>query len=77
MKSIPFQDRTQYSFWGNVDYASNKEALKARNAFQRELKQKGIRTRAWSLPGQIRKYARLGQPDGTVGTVYFLDVINV
>lgn len=76
MKSIPFQDRTQYSFWGNVNYLDNKTALQARNAFAKEMKAKGFKTRAWSLPGQIRKYAGLGEPDGTSGTVYFLDVLN-
>jgi muconolactone delta-isomerase len=77
IKSIPFRDRTQYSFWGNVDYATNADALAARNQFAKNMKAQGLKVRAWSLPGQTRKYSSLGNPDGTTGTVYYCDVFNV
>lgn len=73
MKKMNFGDRTQYAFWGNVDYPTNKDALKARNKAAAELRAFGVTVRVWSLAGQMRKYDGLGQPNGTIGTVYYLE----
>lgn len=73
MRQMNFNTYTQYSFWGNVEYPSNKDAMKARNALAKDLAKKGYRLVKRSFPGAMRKYSGLGQPDGTIGTVYYLD----
>ena len=54
-------------------YASDKEALLARNREAKMLKQAGARVRCFTLPNQIKKYDGLGQPNGGVCNVYFID----
>lgn len=51
---------------------AHKLALKARNARMRDLRLSGVKCRGWSLAGQLRPYAGLGQPDGRVRTVYYV-----
>jgi hypothetical protein len=66
---------TQESFstiWHN--YASNKEAMQARNKRAKELRDKGWEVSCWTLPNQTREYASLGVPDGRVCNVYMIDV---
>jgi len=76
MRTMQFNDRMQYSFWGNVEYPTNKLAMQARNALAKDLKAKGFTVTKSSLTGQMRKYASLGQPDGTIGTVYYLNAMS-
>ena len=64
------------SFWGNVDYQTNKEAYLARNTEARRLKALGYKVKLRSLPGQMRKYSGLGQPDGRIGTVYKIEIVG-
>jgi hypothetical protein len=73
MRQMNFGTYTQYSFWGNVEYQTDKDAMLKRNELAKELKAKGYRVVKRSLKGQTRKYSSLGNPDGTTGTVYYLD----
>lgn len=70
-----FPDYTLFSFWGNIDYPSNKDALRARNAFSSKFRG-SIKIVKSSLPHQMRKYYELGHPDGRSGTVYYLKVYD-
>ena len=54
-------------------FSNDKTALAARNRKLRELRKAGHRCRGFSLPGQMRKYAGLGQPDGRSCTVYMIN----
>ncbi len=65
----------QFSFWGNVEYPSNEAAKAARNELAKELRAEGVRIRLSVLRDQMRKYAGLGQPDGRIGNVYYVNVI--
>ncbi|NJO65048.1 MAG: hypothetical protein HC836_45150 [Richelia sp. RM2_1_2] len=76
MKRIPFNTYTQYSFWGNVDYIDNKAAMLERNKLATQLKKQGFIVKKHTLSNQLSKYSGLGQPDGRIGTVYYLDVFN-
>jgi len=71
---IEYNDRTEFSYWGNIDFDSNDAAKKARDEEYRSQKKAGRSCSRWTLPGQIRKYAGFGQPDGRCGTVYYLNV---
>jgi hypothetical protein len=64
----------QISFWGNVDYPSNKLALLARNAKAKELRQQGKKVICFTLANQWRKYDGLGQPGSTVGNAYYVQI---
>lgn len=64
----------QFSFWGNVEYSSNKDAMLERNKLASVYKKQGFKVSKRSLTGQMRKYTSFGKPDGTIGTVYYLDV---
>lgn len=77
MRIMNFNDRDQCSFWGNVSYSSNKQALLERNKYARKYKALGHKVHMHSLAGQLCKYSGLGQPDGRIGTVYYLDVFPV
>lgn len=72
---IPKNTKREFSFWGNVEYPSNKAANLARNAFAKHLKRQGNVVKLSSLPGQLRPYSGLGQPDGRSGTVYYVTVV--
>ena len=54
-------------------YATNKEALKARNKRAKELKQKGHKVNCCTLPNQMKKYDGILKPNGSVCSVYMLD----
>lgn len=77
MRTMDFSHYSQYAFWGNVEYTTNKAAMLARNALAKEMRVKGHRVVKRSLVGQLCKYSGLGQPDGRVGTVYYLDVFPI
>lgn len=62
--------RTDYSCWGNVDFASNDEAKQVRDALAKVLRAEGAIIKRRMLSHQMRPYASLGCPDGTVGNVY-------
>ena len=68
--------RTDYSCWGNVDFPSNAEALKARDALAKVLRAEGAIIKRRTLTNQVRPYASLGCPDGAVGNVYQITVIR-
>ena len=70
---MQFHDYEQHGFWGNIDYPSNEEAKKARDAKAKVLRAQGFRVKRWTLPNQLRPYAGLGVPDGRVGNVYYVD----
>lgn len=53
-------------------YATDKEALAARNAKARELRKAGRIIKCWTLRNQTRKYAGFGQPDGRSCNVYMI-----
>lgn len=74
MRQMDFGTSVQYSYWGNVEYSTNKDAMLARNKLASEMKKQGFKISKHSLTGQLRKYSGLGQPDGTIGTVYYLTV---
>lgn len=77
MHTSKFKDRTEYHFWGNVDYPSNQEAKERRDLWARELRLGGYLVKKSSLPGQMRKYSGIGRPDGRVGTVYVVEANKV
>jgi len=74
MREMDFGTYKQYSFWGNVEYPTNKDAMLARNKLASELRKQGFKVNKYTVTGQMRPYSGLGQPDGTVGNVYKLDV---
>lgn len=53
-----------------------KGAMKARNARLKELRIQGVEVKGMSLPNQLRKYSGLGQPDGSIGTVYGIQIFD-
>jgi hypothetical protein len=62
-------------FFPFYKYQSQKDAMKARNERLKELKNKGENVYGFSMPGQLHKYSGLGQPDGSVGTVYGIEFL--
>ena len=54
-------------------YATDKQAMLARNAKLRELRKAGHRAYGWTLRDQTRPYAGLGQPDGRSCNLYMID----
>jgi len=68
--------RTDYSCWGNVDFPSNAEALRARDALAKALRAEGAVIKRRTLTNQLRPYGSLGCPDGAVGNVYQITVIR-
>lgn len=54
-------------------YATDKEAMQARNEHAKLLKQKGIKIKKFTLRGQCKKYDGLGQYNGGCCPVYFID----
>ena len=64
-------------WFGFYEYEEReKGALKARNARLKELRSSGVEARGMSLPGQLHKYSGFGQPDGSVGTVYGIEIVR-
>ena len=57
-----------------LKYNSKKEAIQARNKRYSELKKQGRKVTRFSLPGQLSKYSGLGQPDGRIRTVYYVNI---
>jgi hypothetical protein len=57
--------------WDN--FATDKDAIKARNKKAKELREKGYTVNCSSIPNQVKKYDGLGQPNGGVCTVYMID----
>lgn len=51
-----------------------KAALKARKVYADQAKAEGRRVFAWTLPNQLKQYAGLGQYDGRVRNVYYLNI---
>ncbi len=76
MKTIRFEHRTEYSFWGNVEYPSNELAKQERDKFAKEMKAQGKNIKKTVLRNQQHKYSGLGQYDRTIGHVYYLWVIH-
>lgn len=62
------------SFWGNIEYPTNKDAMLARNTKATELKKQGVTFYKSSMPNQLKPYSGLGCPDGRVGTVYTIEL---
>lgn len=56
-------------------FATDKDALKARNAKLKELRKAGKKVRGWTLPNQLKKYDGLGQPNGGVCNVYLITIL--
>ena len=67
--------RNQITFWGNVGYPTNADARKARDLLATQFRQQKHKVKCSCIPGQSRKYAGLGQPDGRTGNVYIVNVI--
>ncbi len=77
MKTMNFENSTEYSFWGNVDYASNVEARQKRDALYRELCRKHGKqnVRRSVLKGQMSKYSSMEAGyDGRTGDVFSVRV---
>ncbi len=55
-------------------YATDKEALTARNKRLRELRKRGVRCSGFTLANQLRQYAGFGQPDGRSCNVYYVQI---
>lgn len=54
-------------------YATDKEAMKARNAKVKELRAQGNTVTCFTLANQLKKYDALGVENGQSCNVYFLD----
>src|SRR3972149_1447369 len=52
--------RTDYSCWGNVDFPSNAEALRARDALGKVLRAEGAVIQRRALPKQVRPHGARG-----------------
>ena len=67
----------QYSF-DPLDYDNPQEAKEARNRHYKDLKSKGVTwVKRWVLKNQLRPYAGLGQPDGRIRDIYFINTSEV
>ena len=65
----------QHSFSRLWDgYENDKEAIQARNKMAKDLRARGYSPRCFSLRDQLKKYDGLGQPNGGVCNVYFVEV---
>ena len=58
-------------------FATNKEAIQARNKKAKELKTGGHKVKCFRLKNQIKPYDGLGQPNGACCDVYFLDADSI
>lgn len=76
MRESYLSGRYEFSVWGNIDTATNEEAKALRNAKAKELRARGCKVRQWVLRNQLRQYAGFGQPDGRVGHVYYVTVLD-
>ena len=56
-------------------FATDKDALKARNAKLREMRKAGENVKGWTLSNQLKKYDGFGQPNGGTCNVYYITVI--
>ena len=65
---------TQFKAWGNVEFPTNKDAMRARNQLAQSFRKAGIKCWSERLTDQLRPYSGLGQPDGTIGHVYMVSV---
>ena len=54
-------------------YATDKDAIKARNDEAKSLRAKGHEVTCFTLKNQLKKYDGLMQPNGGVCNVYYLD----
>ncbi len=79
MRQMNFTNSTEWSFWGNVEYATNDEAKKARDIKYRELcaHYSKIQVRRSVIKGQTSKYSGMGQPDGRTGDVYVVTLNHI
>jgi hypothetical protein len=53
---------------------ARKEALAARAIAVKEAKKQGFKTKCWTLTNQLRQYKSMGQSDGRVRSVYYLNL---
>jgi len=58
-------------------YATDKEALQARNLKAKELKRQGYSVMCWRLPNQLKKYDGLGIVNGGICHVYKIDYVEI
>lgn len=56
-------------------FATDKEALRARNKRAKDLKAKGFNVKCFMLRNQIKPYSGFGEPDGRICSVYYVDWI--
>jgi len=70
MKHMIIGKDVEFHFWGNVEYPTNEAARTARDYAAKQLRSAGVKVKCSVLSNQTRKYAGLGQPDGSSGNVY-------
>jgi hypothetical protein len=56
-------------------YATDKDALKARNEAAKRLRSEGKRVVCSTLRNQLKKYDGFGQPNGGICNVYMLTIL--
>ena len=76
MRESYLSGQFEFSVWGNIDTATNEEAKQIRDQKAKELRARGCKVRKSVLRNQLRPYAGFGQPDGRVGHVYYVRVID-
>jgi len=67
---------SELNFWGNVDYPTNEAAKLARNAKAKELRENGHKVSLSVCRNQLRPYSGLCQPDGRIGNVYSIRLVD-
>lgn len=65
----PKQSATEHS----RPFQTDKEAMQARNARYKELKNRGVKATRYTLSGQLRQYWSMGRECGRFCNVYYLD----
>jgi hypothetical protein len=56
---------------------ASEQAIARRRLWQSALRKRGVMTKAWVLPNQLREYKSFGVDDGRVRNVYYLTVKSV
>lgn len=76
MRQINFKDYTQYYFWGEVDYSTNKVAMLERDKLAMELKSDGVTYVCRSRVGKRITRSKDKSIETSLGIVYYINVYS-
>ena len=67
--------KMKQEFFDTLNFKSRADAIKAKNARAKELRNQGHRVLSSILKNQLRKYTGLGQPDGSIRDVFMITIV--